>query len=258
MGEVSFKRTGPIAGISGAGTGLSWAADKLGWNWPPFMIYSFAIICGVVFVVSSLMLTRAGYGGLRQQINNRETVLAGIAAATRRNLIPLMLSVMAVAGVLLLVGAVVGFVLYRNSTDDGGKDTAAPPIIINQNTSSLAEPGAPKQTKPVEPPPLPDNENKLAGRFIKISGLIDDAKSLRTKLEKAGNTVSLSYLPSPSGMPMSRARNFGGAAWREAFAEIQKVSNHAYPDRPFNPQVPELNNPLLKAPDEEKVSGDAN
>lgn len=139
-----------------------------------------------------------------------------------------------------------------DAVDAAGNSTISAPIIVLKTQPSIVQ-QPPGQTKPSETVLLPDAENKYAARYIKTLALLNSVKDERAKLEKSGNQINVSYLPLAGGISNSRVRNFGKAAWHESISKLKSISADAYENRSFEIEVPELSNPYLKAPDEDKV-----
>jgi hypothetical protein len=120
--------------------------------------------------------------------------LSRLQDATRRNLIPLMLGAIAVAGVLLLAVAISGAVFYRSGYFD------QPPSEITVRTEAPKVTGAQPAQGPLipnMPPALPAGMVDLVGRFIQLKDdLIPKTKataeqfSMWTKMGRLRETAS--------------------------------------------------------------------
>lgn len=120
--------------------------------------------------VATALLWLAGLSGLvslivglfkvtkwaRANIENPESWLCRLIVATRLRLIPLMLGTMAVAGALLIVGAILGAIAYSNTPpaltqDDITKATAALQAELNETKKKLetASASGPKSNNPL-------------------------------------------------------------------------------------------------------------
>jgi hypothetical protein len=224
------SQPGPaVAGIFGiAGQGFLMLAKQQGWHVPEGLIYFIGIVSIIALVISAFIYIRWAWRSLKSHFSNtsRGSVLA---ANARRNLIPIMLAIMAFAGVLLIGAAVAGyFVLHKNENSAG-----ATHMIVVQTTTPPSQ--APKNVEPTklaatEPPEIEKDELKIIGRYLQLQALIAEAQQTKNVIDQIGIGLRDSLKPGmQQGSPLTQLRIF--ASWQGSKSRLQSINDGAYINR---------------------------
>ena len=136
------------------------------------------------------------------------------------------------------------------------------PIVVNPIPSPPRVSFNAVPLVPNLPPPVPNNEAEVVSRYVQLKALIEQATEVKERLK--GNAAAWEEFSIRSNQPSSdpgtgpRRASAGKVAqvtrgqWQMSIETLKRLNATAYANRIFDAEtVPELENPLLKAPNEE-------
>lgn len=216
--------------------------------WQPLLLFG-----GVLFMLSSL----AVLSWPLHVRDNRVKFAALIAHPARATKLIEPLHVIAFG----LAIAVAGAVWQMRKPDKEVSTPPTPPaeIVIRPSPKASTTPRNDRLVANVLPP-IPDTAAELISRYAQLKGLLDrTVAAIDTLGTTAGGWLN-SQKPSPPGTP-NRTGSFHSRAnyerWQSTVEALKNINNSAYKNREFDTEtVPELANPLLKAPGEDAFGDD--
>src|SRR5262245_20384135 len=106
------KAAGVGAGLSAGGPGLMMLLKELGWtlSFPVILLIGIGSI--IALIVSAVLALIWVWRLLKFELEADNSTVKRLIAVGGRHLIPLVLSVMTIAGLLLIGGSVLGWILY--------------------------------------------------------------------------------------------------------------------------------------------------
>ena len=162
----------------------------------------------------------------KRQLATPDSWLSRMAAATRRRLIPLMLSAMGLAGAILIVAAVAGAIAYSNIPDEspaGGKVVADP-----AQSKKIREQELQIQSLKDAQKPLTATEQELVRikKYFVLKESLDSLdESVRAIVSTEPELFRLTANPKPGNERYFRMNN---AQWQAAAKKFEELSSRLY------------------------------
>jgi hypothetical protein len=137
------------------------------------------------------------------------------------------------------------------------------PINVIVQAPSATSPGPPAGLQANTLPVPPNTNAEKVVRYLQLKSLVTEAKNLKDLISRSSETYEkMSQLlatrkDGPFGS-ISTERTGAYENWTNSVRQLKQINSDAYKNRPMDMEtVPELGNPLLKAPGEEAFGDNA-